>query len=54
MNHAGITNFESSDPAGWTTASYEHHPLEDIEPFELPVDSYREAAIRMILEEASR
>lgn len=40
------TNF--SDPADYASASYEHHPVDDIEPIDVPPDE-RADAIRTLL-----
>jgi hypothetical protein len=36
---------EFSDCADWNRASYESHPIDSIEPIDLPVNDYRAAAI---------
>jgi hypothetical protein len=36
---------EFSDCADWNRASYESHPIDSIEPIDLPVNGYRQAAL---------
>jgi hypothetical protein len=50
MNHhhfdrGSDNDFNSSDPAGWDRASYNHHPCDDFEPLPDIPNPYREAAI---------
>jgi hypothetical protein len=47
---ASLGNFDGSeshnDPAGWNSASYLDHPVDHIEPLNIPANLYREASIR--------
>jgi hypothetical protein len=38
-----------ADPATWDMASYEAHPVDEIEPSELPENEYRQAARRFLI-----
>ena len=37
-----------NDPADFSEASYQHHPVEDLEPLDATTSEYRECAVRML------
>jgi hypothetical protein len=44
--HAHIDDSDQfNDPAGWNAASYEAHPVDELEPLEVVPNEYRERAL---------
>jgi hypothetical protein len=47
--HHSAARSQFNDPADYDSASFEHHPVEDLEPIDTTTSDYRAVAMRMII-----